>query len=90
MFLYGLGLYFVFEIFGIYCILFLFIFVEKYLLMKLVFMLFVDNVFVMIWDMFLMLYFKFDRIFNKYKGKFMFVKGNNLYDGDFYINLFNR
>lgn len=58
--------------------------------MKLVFMLFVDNVFVMIWDMFLMLYIKFDRIFNKYKGKFMFVKGNNLYDGDFYINLFNR
>ena len=64
--------------------------VEKHLLTKLAFMLFVDNVLATIRDTFLTPHFKFDRTLNKYKGKFMFVKGNNPYDGDPYINLLKR
>lgn len=64
--------------------------VEKHLLTKLAFMLFVDNVLATIRDTFLTSHIKFDRTLNKYKGKFMFVKGNNPYDGDPYINLLKR
>lgn len=64
--------------------------VEKHLLTKLAFMLFVDNVLATIRDTFSTPHIKFDRTLNKYKGKFMFVKGNNPYDGDPYINLLKR
>lgn len=64
--------------------------VEKHLLTKLAFMLFVDNVLATIRDTFLTPHIKFDRTLNKYKGKLMFVKGNNPYDGDPYINLLKR